>query len=194
MTIDRWQHRWQKEFEDALKYKSGVILSNNVRDKYLYLPPGTTEGYELLGISEYLVKFLRQDFNTIKLYDPVDKIVDCSPRLQTASTSKKIESSDRSERKIDQTETDDSPGGKGSIVDRDLVLIANELNAKDKCCFIMTFTDKTLPSKASSPDEQILLLRIEKMIQNMKPSNKLILLYISDDMITPDFYKNNPTV
>jgi ATP-dependent Clp protease ATP-binding subunit ClpA len=179
-------HRWQKEFEDALKLKNAVILSNNVRDKYLYLAPGTTEGYELLSLSEYIVKFLRQDFNIIKLYDPVDKITDCSPKKGTISTTEKpsgeFEAPSRSSAPAEST------------VDRDLVLIANELNAKDKCCFIMTFTDKTLPSKASSPDEQKLLLRIEKMIQNMKPSNKLILLYVSDDVITPDLYKNNPRV
>ena len=181
-------HRWQKEFEEALKYKSAVILCNNVKDRYLYLAPGTSNVYELLSITDYLVRFLKQRFNTIKVYDAVDKITDYSPRKIGEATPER----ETTQGEFAKTTPRQSPVPQESPVDRDLVTIGNELISSENACYIFTFADKTLPSRSSSLDEQKLLLRVEKMVQNMKPSNRLILLYPFEEQIPPELYKNNP--
>lgn len=181
-------HRWQKEFKEALKYKSCVILCNNVKDRYLYLAPGTTDVYELLSITDCLVRFLKQTFNTIKVYDAVDKITDYSPRKSADASPER----DTSQGEFAKTTPRQSPVPQESPVDRDLVAIGNELISSENTCYIFTFADKTLPLRSSSLDEQKLLLRIEKMIQSMKPLNRLILLYPFEDQIPPELYKNNP--
>jgi ATP-dependent Clp protease ATP-binding subunit ClpA len=181
-------HRWQKEFENALIYNNTIILYNNTRDKYLYLPLETTYAYELLNLTSYLVKFLRRRFKIIKTYDPVDKITDHSLKKGGASTTEKRTEADE----FSRTAPRPSSTAQESTIDRDLVQISNELLSNSDCCYIFTFADKTIPSRPSTEDEQRILLRIEKMIQNMKPSNRLILIYLFEDQIPPDLYKNNP--
>ena len=195
-------HRWQKEFEDALKYKNAIILCNNIRDRFLYLPPDTTDAYELLNITDYLVKFLKQRFIIIKVYDSVDKITDYSPKKygpdivkSTELTSSKrtgTTAPDEEEKLKEDAKVNKPSEPKESTVDRDLVLIRDDLTSLDKCSYIFPFADKTLPSNMSSIDAQKLFLRIEKMIQNMKPSNRLILLYLSDEQMPSYSYTKNP--
>ncbi len=179
-------HRWQKEFEQALKFKNAIILVNNVFDKYLSFAMNNSTKVELLDMQNYLLKRLKNEFNILKTYDAVDKINDYSQEKfeiePEETTNDEFASTTPSRQKI----------SKESTVDRDLVLINNEFAENDQICYIILFADKTLPTKSYSLEEQKIILRVEKIIQGMKPNSKLILIYSFEDLIPNEFYKNNP--
>lgn len=182
-----YPHRWQKEFEESIKYKKVVILFNNVKDKYLSLKTDSSNTYELLSLVEYLIAWGRSRFKVLKVYDSVDKVVDYSVQREYQTDEVK-----KQEDEFASTAPSKHSFGKESTVDRDLITIGDELINQKSVCYIFAFADKTLPTKTYSLDEHKLLLRVEKIIQNMHKNNRLILIYSFDDQIPPEFFRNNP--
>ena len=183
-----YPHRWQKEFEESIKYKNTIILVNNVKDKYLSLRTYSSSNYELLDLVEYLIAWGRNKFKVLKVYDPVDKIVDYSVQMKSQANEVK-----KQDDEFALTAPSKNSFGKESTVDRDLITIGDELINQKSVCYIFAFADKTLPTKSYSLDEHKLLLRVEKIIQKMPQNNKLILIYSFDDQIPPEFFRNNPS-
>ncbi|ODS34716.1 MAG: chaperone ClpB [Candidatus Scalindua rubra] len=172
--------RWQKELEDALNYKNTIILCGNIRDKYLHEEPYTKNECKLLTLKEYLIEFLGRRFNTLRFYDPIKKITHYS------QTREKKPSSDLSHTAPQRTSPSES------TIDRDLVRISRELTSQTNLCFIIQYTDKTTPEKANSPDEMRLILHLEKIVENIHPTNKQILIYLSPEQIPKEIYQNQP--
>lgn len=182
-----YPHRWQKEFEEAVKYKNAVILVNNVKDKYLSIRSNTENHYELLDLVQYLTVWGRTKFKVLKVYDAVDKVIDYSVQKMSQSDEAK-----KQENEFSSTAPSKNSFGRESTLDRDLVMIGEELINQKDVCYIFDFADKTLPTKAYSLDEQKVLLRVVKIIQKMQQNNRLILIYSFDDQIPPEFFRGNP--
>jgi len=183
-----YPHRWQKEFEESIKYKNAVILVNNVKDKYLSPRSDLSSSYELLSLVEYLIAWGKNKFKVLKVYDSVDKVIDYSVQRKS-----EINEAKKQEDEFASTAPSRSSFGKESTVDRDLIIIGEELISQKSVCYIFAFADKTLPIKSYSLDENKLLLRVEKIIQKMQQNNRLILIYSFDDQIPPEFFRNNPS-
>lgn len=182
-----YPHRWQKEFEEFIKYKNAVILVNNVKDKYLCPRTDSVNRYELLDLIEYLIVWGKDKFKVLKVYDSVDKVVDYG--VQKESKPDEVKKQDD---EFASTAPSKHSFGRESTVDRDLIAIGEELINQKSVCYIFGFADKTLPIKSYSLDEHKLLLRVEKIIQKMHKNNRLILIYSFDDQIPPEFFRNNP--
>lgn len=190
-------HKWQKELEEALTYKHAIILYNNVRDKYLYQNPSTPSVFDFLALKEYLVKFLKTKFRTLKVYDPIKGVSDYSefsdlPKNEKIQSKSKENDNEQTKmepdnKKIASVKADTKPNVEGDIED-----IRKELTSQNNCCYIIQYADKTFPEKASSQDEQRLIQRLEKIIENMQSDNKLILVFLTQEQIPPELYKNHP--
>lgn len=177
--------RWQKELEEALNYKNAVILCGNIRDKYLYKEPHTENEFKLLILKDYLIESLRRRFNTLRFYDPIKKITDYS-LTQNPQAQRESPSSDLSQTTPQRTQPSES------TLDRDLARISNELTSQTNLCYVIQYTDKTTPAKATTPDEMKLILRLEKMVENMHATNKVIIIYLFQYQIPEELYMNQP--
>lgn len=180
--------RWQKELEEALNYKNAILLCGNIRDKYLYPEPYTENVYSLLTLKEYLIKFLGRKFNTINFYDPIKKVTEYSQTQ--AKESGKIQK----ERPAGDLATTAPPkiAPTESTPDRDLDKIKKELTSSQKLCYILQYADKTTPDKANTPEEMRLIIHLEKMMENIHPTNKLLIIYLLSDQIPRELYQNQP--
>lgn len=183
--------RWQKELEEALLYKNAIILCGNIRDKYLYKEPHSENEYKLLNLKECLIPILGRRFNILRFYDPITKISDHS--LQNPVQSQVNEPIQESGPGDDLAQTAPKRSNPSeSTVDRDLDRIRKELNTNRKICFVIQYSDKTAPEKAHSPDDMRLILKLEKMIENIPPDNRLILIYLFPDQIPREIFQNQP--
>lgn len=184
--------RWQKELEKTLNYKNAIILYGNIRDKYLYEEPHVENEYKLLSLKEYLIEFLQRRFDSLKFYDPIKKITEYS---QTQDFQVQREDGQSQDKKPSDDLSQTSPQRSSpteSTLDRDLVRIRKALTSQTNLCFIAQYTDKTTPDKPNSPDEMRLILHMEKIIENIHPTNKLILIYLLLEQIPREFYQNHP--
>lgn len=177
--------RWQKELEEGLNYKNAVILCGNIRDKYLYKEPHTEKEFKLLILKDYLIETLRRRFNNLRFYDPIKKITDYS-LAQNPQPKRENPSGDLSQTTPQRTQPSES------TLDRDLARISSELTSQTNLCYVIQYTDKTTPAKAIIPDEMKLILRLEKMVENMHATNKVILIYLFQHQIPEELYKNQP--
>lgn len=68
------------------------------------------------------------------------------------------------------------------------------LSKKDRNTFaVLFYADKLAPYKTMYiPQENETILRIEKLIENISPNNKLILVYLLDTLIPVEIYTNAP--
>jgi len=183
--------RWQRELEEALNYKSAVILCGNIKDKYLYKIPHTEDEYKLLSLKDFLLTFLGRRFKMVKFYDPIRKITDHC-QAQDLQTQKEEGQKGRDVADDLSGTTPKRTAPTESTVDRDMVRIKNELALQEDQCFVLQYSDKITPDKAHSPDEMRLILHLEKMIENIHPTNRLILLFFFNDQVPRELYQNNP--
>lgn len=202
--MSEYVSKWQNEIERALNYKNAVIITGNIRDKYLYKVPHTSKQYKLLDLRNFLSESLKRKYNTVKFYDPLSKIKE--DNRTTKSTDSEISGSDvpnspgpiggvkSAENELGgrREKSSSEKSQKNSPVDRDLNRIRKELASKDNTCYIIQYADKTMTPKASSEEDMKLVLSLEKMIENMNPNNRLVLIYLSLDQIPDEIHKNHP--
>jgi len=181
--------KWQNEFEQALKQKNAVILCGNIRDRYLYRPPRAEDVLELLTFKEYLVKCMGRNASRLFFYDPVSKeqTVATSPaaEAETAPAGGNPELSGPSAPKTEPA---------GSVLDRDLDSIRRELSTGENVCGVIQYSDKVTLESAQTEEGMRLILHLEKTIENMPPTNKLVLAFLFSDQIPRELYQNHPKV
>jgi ATP-dependent Clp protease ATP-binding subunit ClpA len=167
-----WLSRWQREFKEALKYKMAIILCGNIRDKYLCQSSFTPDQFELLDLKNCLLRLLDRSFNTIQFYDPIR-------RITNVKVSKNI-----SEKTV--------PIGKDAEVKTALVGIRERLDSWKNLCIVFQYADKATASALSSWPDRELMLYLEKIVENIIPGNKLILIYLSQTQIPMEIFQNQP--
>ncbi|MCP4396540.1 MAG: hypothetical protein GY801_04405 [bacterium] len=165
--------RWQQTLQDALNYKNTIILCGNVRDKYLYLEPHTDDAYRLLNLKEYLIEFLGRQVNILRFYDPIRKKTEYS---QTAAPSQKRAAASNDPFAGTEPESDEDEWGRESKIEADLERIREEATSEEQLWWVLQYADKITPEKSNSAEERKLILRIEKLIENLPSWNKLFLV------------------
>ncbi|MCS6956051.1 MAG: AAA family ATPase, partial [Candidatus Calescibacterium sp.] len=86
--------------------------------------------------------------------------------------------------------------------DREVVLLTRWLqnNIKDiskRTIFVINYIDKLTPYSPRGiypKDKEILITLIQKIIENITPNNRLIMVALQDTMIPIDYYTNSPKV
>lgn len=86
--------------------------------------------------------------------------------------------------------------------DREIVLLTRWLqnNIRDvtkKSIFVINYLDKLTPYSPRGvypQDKEILITLIQKIIENITPNNRLIMVALQDTMIPLDYYTNSPKV
>ncbi len=183
--------RWQKDFDDSLKYKKCIILCGNIRDKYLFQEPHAEDNYKLLSLKEFMIAKLSRIAGKLQFYDPISKITDHSPDARNSKTAP--EQATRVPDDISGTGPQRSIAGEGKTV-RDLIRIRRDLSADQGTYMIMQYADKTMPEKAQDEENMRLVLYIEKIIENISPGNRLILIYLMNEQVPQELYVNHPKV
>ncbi|MFQ6056507.1 MAG: AAA family ATPase, partial [Methanosarcinales archaeon] len=179
---------WIKNLKMALESKEVVILHGNVRDKYIIKQLVYNNLTELIMD---IIKDFPLSFSKIIFYDPVGQ-------------EKRVKSSDSA----DSEENKPSGEGEGDLAStipekvseqkapptRILAKWSKELSTiKENLLYVLFYLDKLVAYKtAYLPEEREIILYLEKIIENIAPYNRLILVSLQDTLIPIELYTNSP--
>jgi ATP-dependent Clp protease ATP-binding subunit ClpA len=193
--------RWLEDFEQAIEIKHTVILCGNVKDKYLYSPRIT--GIADAGLKELLLLDMRSllkavmgdRWNALYFYDMVEKENVLRQSLGSAAITSETEPSG-SMPDVDLSESRNEDPGRGfginSPPDRDMMNILRRLTEEDGIAYVIDFADKLAPEGGNAETETRVAICLAKAIENIKPENRLILLYRFREQIPREFKEDYP--
>ncbi|NIM13847.1 MAG: AAA domain-containing protein [Candidatus Aminicenantes bacterium] len=188
---------WINNLKMALEHKEVVIVHGNVRDKYIDLEK------ELIydNFTELILDIANElplTFSRITFYDPVkgewvtgalstkpqpgappkdeDEFAETQPQQRKAADQRK----ETMEQKIPPSRT--------------LAKWSTELSrTKENVLATIFYLDKLVSYKQNyQPEEREIILRIEKLIENITPNNRLVMAALQDSMIPVELYTNSP--
>jgi energy-coupling factor transporter ATP-binding protein EcfA2 len=179
---------WIKNFKTALENKEVLILHGNVRDRYISQDKGIVYG----NLTEMILDISREgplSFTQTVFYD----IVGQERRIDHSSAKK------RGSRPADSELADTSPPEdlkQHPTPDRLLERWLRELSrGSANTLAVLFYLDKLVSyrERASYPSEdRAVLLLLEKLIENITPNNRLILVALQDGMVPVELYTNSP--
>lgn len=188
---------WINNLKMALEHKEVVIVHGNVRDKYIHLEK------ELIynNFTELILDIAKElpiTFSRITFYDPVKGEWDTgapSTRPQPGAPSK-----DKDEFAETQPQQRNASAKKREIMEqkippsRTLAKWANQMNStKENILATIFYLDKLVSYKQNyQPEEREIILRIEKLIENITPNNRLVMAALQDSMIPVELYTHSP--
>lgn len=177
---------WIQNLKGHLEHHPVIILHGNVRDRYI---DETKCSYE--NLTSLLEKIARSmSFSELAFYDLLasEHRLSLLGKPQTA-----------------QDETDQPKDDLGSTAPKKtsekkpnstqmLELWQRELsNGAESSFLVLFYLDKLITYKTSYPkEEEEILLRLEKIIENITPNNRLVLVSLQDSMIPVELYTNSP--
>jgi len=177
---------WMKNLKMAIERKEVIILHGNVRDKYISADKEIIYNNltELLQdvCSDLPIKFSRSVF-----YDVIDR----ERRSGTAEKQPPLSKGG------ELSSTAPSSGEEKTTPTRVLAGWARDLNAaKENTLAVIFYLDKLVPYKQGGyiQDEREILLRLEKLIENITPNNRLVMVALQDTMVPLELYTNSPKV
>ncbi len=177
---------WIDNLRSLLRYKEVLILHGNVRDTGYIL-----DGKRVRGFGD-LIRRIARDMNFEEvitwgvIYDDKGKLG--GPLWSTE--------------RIENLKTGESSSRVTSARDREVVILTkwleNEIRDYSKRrLFIINYLDKLTPysSRGIYPkDIATLITLIQKIIDNIAPTNRLIMVALRDTMIPVEYYTNSPRV
>ena len=180
---------WIRNLKARLDDRPVIILHGNVRDRYI-----DENGRVYDNLTELLREVAREvplSFSELVFYDSVKnewRVGDADkapPRRQQASGDRELD--DATEFRREVTEKKDPPA-------RVLARWLEELSVPDQSRLaVLFYLDKLVAYKASyGKDEEELLLRLEKLIENITPNHRLVLVALQDGMVPIELYTNSP--
>ncbi|MCS7279057.1 MAG: AAA family ATPase [Thermodesulfobacteriaceae bacterium] len=189
---------WIRNLISNLEKKPVLILHGNVRDKYID---------EYKRVYDNLTSLLREvarqlpiNFYEILFYDAVSK-----ERRETWTSNFKIPSPDpnpdselmETEPKIEKSPSEKERGLLRQIEPPSRVFSKwkRELSSSDQSKFVVVFyLDKLVTYKQTgyTDEEKQVLLWMEKVIENITPNHRLILVALQDTMVPVELYLNSP--
>ncbi len=159
---------WQSALLHGLKTHQVVILTQNIRDRYV-LPVGNRN--VVVGFDELLAHLLCPTCGTIRRYDVYQKVADLSLRDGSAFACAPQEEF----------------GAPGFLPNVETVLArihSDMLNPNQPRTWLLKQMHNLLPLRTSySQEEGIRLVAFQNMIEQMAPGNRLILCYLSDTQV-----------
>jgi len=185
------QPKWHKQFMTALRYKKkAIVICGNVRDKYLYYD-SDAEAVELHNLKQYLIKILQSHYSILKVYDPVKGFADHSrfPKNVDGVNNNKEEN-----KNVEFERPKKSEARAGQNINIDAEKIRNELEKEFDECLIFQFADKAFPREDRTSEDKQLILRLERICEDIRDGNLVIFVYLSKDQIPSEIIINHPDV
>ncbi len=185
---------WIKNFRTALEHKEVVILHGNVRDKYIDCETGYVYGNltELLGS---VARELPLSFSRLIFYDMVGQERKREV-AQVAVPAGRSAVSPHDEGELGAATAPPSISEQRQPPSRVLARWAKDASVTHENMLATIFyLDKLVSYKTGyQPDERETLLRLEKLIENITPNNRLIMVALQDSMIPVELYTSSPKV
>ena len=185
---------WIQNLKTRLEDRPVVILHGNVRDKYIDEDGRIDDN--LTTLLRKIARGLPISFSELVLYDFVgderrEVISEILPRqpgeAEEATELTATAATSSSKQKALPVRQKEPP-------DRVLARWVEQLAATDHNRFVSLFyLDKLVAYKTSYPeDEKRILLWLEKIIENITPNHRLILVALQDTMVPLELYTNSP--
>ena len=182
---------WQKELETALLYKKAILLSGNIFDKYLY--KNNKNNLKISSIKECLKSFMGEKYNII-FYDPISKI----QRLKEPEKKVNEGSTSGFDTELGSPPAQSKSGQKQvSInIEEDISNICQEMRQNERpICYILQYGDFiSNANDMCNSESRNTILKLNKLIEDMPETNKLIIIYKENSDIPQNLYKDNPFV
>lgn len=162
---------WIQNLKMAMEHREVIILHGNVRDRYIV--PQNDIVYE--NLTDMIRDLWKTKYQRVILYD-------------TVGQERIFEESANSKKQADQIE---------QAVPPERIFAKWEkkyLNSpKENTLATIFYLDKLISFKANYGQEEMkLLLHLEKLIDNITPNNRLILVALRDVMVPIELYTNSP--
>lgn len=178
---------WIRNLKMALEHKEVVALYGNVRDKYINHESGFVYN-NLTELLQGIARDLPLSFSRVTFYDMVgqERRSGTAPQPEAPSDSNDISATSPpvvSEQKAPPS--------------RVLAKWARDLSSgKENVLATIFYLDKLVSYKQAGylPEEREILLRLEKLAENITPNNRLIMVALQDTMIPVELYTNSPKV
>jgi len=162
---------WIQNLLTAIEQREVVILHGNVRDRYIVSRNNLV--YE--NLTDMIRDLWKSKYSRIILYDPVGQERIFEDNLDSKKQIEEISQQSDKNRVITKWE-------------RKYLSLSNE-----NTLATIFYLDKLVSYKNSySPDEMDLILRLEKLIENITPNNRLIMVALRDTMVPVELYTNSP--
>ena len=178
---------WVKNLRMALESKEVILLHGNVRDKYISHESGLVYS-NLTGLLEDIGRDKAFAFSRTVVYDMIGQERTVGAQDSSRRATKDNELADTSPANVSGQQVPPS---------RVLATWAKDLTTSSKNTLAVVFyLDKLVAYKQSgySPEEREILLRLEKITENITPNNRLIMVALQDTMIPIELYTSSPKV
>ncbi|NIM14144.1 MAG: hypothetical protein GTO45_19045 [Candidatus Aminicenantes bacterium] len=194
---------WINNFKMVLEHKEVVILHGNVRDKYInrtkeLIYNNLTE--LILDISNDLTLTSTLIVNQVAFYDPVKGEWTAGPPVFYPSEVSKTGISAFRRDDLEGTAPDKTPTSPKDIKEqkippsRVLAKWSKQLSStNENLLAVIFYLDKLAAYKQNYQAEECeIILRLEKLIENITPNNRLVMVALQDSMIPVELYTNSP--
>lgn len=178
---------WIRNLKNSLEDRPVLILHGNVRDKYI-----DADGHVYENLTQLLKRMAEQlplTFTEFVCYD----IVANERRTSLGGATSSAPQATGGDTK--RSPPDFAKGLEQKIPPgRLLADWFGRLQASDQNCFaVIHYLDKLVAySESYSDAEKETLLRLEKLIENIAPNHRLILVALRDTMVPIELYTNSP--
>ena len=180
---------WIKNFATALENREVVILHGNVRDKYIS-PAGSIIYDNLTSLIKEMSKSLPLRFSRVTFYDVLGREVWEQGTRAAATKNATYAGSDlQSTARETDARTQETPE---RLLDRWKDLLTGR---GENTLATIFYLDKLVSFRENAnytPEDRLNILRLEKIIENITPNNRLIMVALRDGMIPIEFYTNSP--
>lgn len=171
-----------------------VILHGNVRDKYIDDDGRVYENLsKLIGT---VAKKLPISFPELTVYDTVgnERVISAEDDKSSKQDENLDEVDEDEEFSDTSAKRNEDKQNKKTTPTRILAKWARLLSKTDKNSLcVLFYLDKLVSYKASYQEqENEILLHLEKLIENISPNNRLIMVALQDTMIPVELYTNSP--
>ncbi|MCL4487060.1 MAG: AAA family ATPase [Chloroflexi bacterium] len=176
---------WIRNLKTTLEDREVVILHGNVRDKYI---DDCGQVYDnLTTLLTQIAKSLPNQFEELVFYDAVGH--------ERKNTSARAQTAPRSVGSSELAVTQPAPrSGDRMPPPRVIANWVRQLSAADQDRFVVLYyLDKLVCYKTSYTDEEKeTLLWLEKLIENIAPNHRLILVALQDTLVPIELYTHSP--
>ena len=181
---------WIRNLSTALEDRPVVILHGNVRDKYI---DERSRVYEnLTTLLNEIAEGLPLRFAETVFYDTIGQ----ERRVAAGQPPGRQLAVSESDPELDETAArspEAQPGARPTAA-RVMSAWLQELSATEcNRFFVLFYLDKLVSYKQQYQDSELeMLLRIEKLIENISPNNRLIMVALQDTLVPTELYTNSP--
>ena len=186
--------KWQQDLDQARRFRSLIILWGNIRDLCPF-SRSDDGSLELLELDDYLARWALRDFTSMQVYDPVDRFRTVFPtegEAAESSAAPAVPASSESARLREGSAFPTTDVGAVAGIAADLARITEFLTEGDGRCCVIQFADRLAAARATDDERRDALVRLEKLVHDMRPGNRLIAVYLFAEDIPRELYVNEP--